>query len=175
MQRRRAGYRSHHAMRTLVNADARISCEATTVCVQPLLPGSDRRRSPFLLGPRCLGQHRCGLSIGVSGPKNGFASIACCATVRHDFLPLPAAPSFLASNKVAPAPSSAALRPSGAPAIAFDLSTTIESQWCELETDRIKENYHGHHIRTRANGILRKSGRALSRLAATMRVEPSKA
>ena len=94
----------------------------------------------------CRGEHTDAVSsIGVSGPKDGFASIACNATARRDFLPLPALPSFLALQQAAPAPFSASLRPLGAPAIAFDLSLTIETAMVRLETNRIKENYHGYH------------------------------
>jgi hypothetical protein len=48
----------------------------------------------------CRGEHTEAVSsIGVSGLKDGFASIARDATALRDFLPLPAAPSFLAAQQ----------------------------------------------------------------------------
>ena len=65
-----------------------------------------------------------GLFNGLIWPKAGCASIAYAATAASNFLPLPAAPSFLARQES----SSFAVRPLwGAPSIASGLSITIEA------------------------------------------------
>jgi uncharacterized protein (DUF736 family) len=69
-----------------------------------------------------------GLFNGLIWPKDGFASIAYAATARHDFLPLPAAPSFLARQE---SRACAVLRfaavASDAPSIASGRSIAIEA------------------------------------------------
>lgn len=98
---------------SLVDATRGPIAKAATDCVEFLLPGRIGRRSPNLHAPPVMASTEAVSSIGVSGLKGGFASIAYDATTLRDFLPLPAGPSFLAHNKIASAPSSASLRPLG--------------------------------------------------------------
>lgn len=61
-------------------------------------------------------------------PKTGFASPGCGATTARNFLPLPAAPSFLARQQSSVPPSSALLRPlRGAPPVVSGLTMAIEA------------------------------------------------
>src|SRR3546814_14193974 len=70
----------------------------------------------------------CGLFNGLIWPKVGFASIAYDATAPIDFLPLPAARSFLAKQQSRLSPSSAhAAVASDAPSIASGLLIAIEA------------------------------------------------
>ncbi|MGH6753503.1 MAG: hypothetical protein ACREDP_15165, partial [Bradyrhizobium sp.] len=66
-------------------------------------------------------------------PKAGCASIAYDATAASNFLPLPAAPSFLARQE---SPSFAVEPPRGAPSIASGPSITIEAAMVRARKQR---------------------------------------
>ena len=87
-----------------------------------------------------------GLFNGLIWPKTGCASIAYGAMTPAKFLPLPAAPPFLASQETRRSPSSAdAAVASDAPSIASGLSDRHRGRNGAGSKPVIKENYHGDH------------------------------
>src|SRR3546814_12240507 len=93
----------------------------------------------------------CGLFNGLIWPKVGFASIAYDATAPIDFLPLPAARSFLAKQQSRLSPSSAhAAVASDAPSIASGLLIAIEAEMGAGSNERATATYPGHtrHLHT---------------------------
>src|SRR3546814_15716406 len=88
----------------------------------------------------------CGICNGLIWPKVGFASIAYDATAPIDFLPLPAARSFLAKQQSRLSPSSAhAAVASDAPSIASGLLIAIEAAMGAGSKQRATATYHVHH------------------------------